>query len=192
MSLSPVTSSTSPVLPESPDEDASVTSLGVSDPMLALAELMINTDHLRSELDRQNLEAARQAQREAMQRQVASLHEAADDVRTGALFEGGAVVLGALTTGAGTLADSKLVHEAGGALHAMASPVGKLAGDAPRMHSEARAKQAEQEAEQAGWRADDARDHRRRVAENSDRTLDRVSQIIESEHAGNFAILANG
>jgi hypothetical protein len=192
MSISPITSSISPALPEPTEDAPTLTNPSASDPMLALAELMINTDHVRSELDRQNLEAARQAQREAMQRQVASLHEAADDVKTGAFFEGGAVVLGALTTGAGTLADSKLIHEAGGALHASASPAGKLAGDAPRMHSEAQAKQTEQEAAQAGFRADDALDHRRRVVENSDRTLDRLSQIIESEHAGNLAILANG
>jgi hypothetical protein len=176
--------------------------VSIADPILALAQLLVETDYLRAELDRQNLQAARQAQSEALSRQVAALHDAADDVATGALIQGGLTALGAGMSAVSTVAaasaedvnsvaDARLLGQGGSALQAMAEPAGRVAGEAPRLHAEADAKQAEHEAQQAGFRVDDAREHQRRVADHSDRLLDAASGIIESEHAGNLAILAN-
>ena len=163
-----------------------------TDPMLAFAELLINADYARSELDHQNLQAAREEQARAEARQVAALHDAADSVAEGAWVQGAFTVAGSVCGGASTLTESNLLQQAGSGLSALAGPAGNLAGTAPRMHAEARAEEASQAAEHARWKADDARDHSRRVAEHSDRILDGVAQVLETEHAGELAILANG
>ncbi|HEY3497509.1 MAG TPA: hypothetical protein VGK73_22585, partial [Polyangiaceae bacterium] len=145
---------------------------------------------------------ARAAQREAMKQQVAEMHEAADAVQTGALVEGAFTAAGAAVSGTATALEpgvttaggrtrTEVAGEVGVALRSMASSAGELAGDAPRMHHEANAKQAEHEAERASWQADDARQHGERVANHTDRMLEQVSAIIDGEHAGNLAILAN-
>jgi hypothetical protein len=155
-----------------------------SNPMLALAELLIDSDYQRAELDRQNLQAAREEQRAAQAREVAALHEAADCVAAGALAEGLFKVAGAGLSAAG--------EASGSVLSSLSEEVGKQVGDAPRMHAEARAKQAGYEAEDARLRAEDAREHQQRVAEHSDRILDAAATVMESEHDGNLAILAIG
>lgn len=207
MTLGPISTSTahhSSAQLEAPGaaEQDPTTSIALSDPMLALAALLIESDHLRGELDHQNLQAARNAQQEAMARQISALHEAADDVRTGALVEGALTAGGAVLSGISTVCsaeatspeaatNAKLLGQAGGAMHDMAGPAGKLAGDAPRMDAEADVKQAENEASQAAFLVADAQDHQQRVADHSDRILDQLAQLIETEHAGNLAILAN-
>jgi hypothetical protein len=166
-----------------------------TDPMLAFAELLINTDYQRAELDRENLQLAREAQREAQAREVAALHAAADDVAIGAVVQGSVALAGAGCSAGAVLLDhgttAKLVDAAGDGLNTLAGTLGKLTGEAPRMHDDARAKRAGYDAEQAGWRADDAREHAQRVADHSDRLLDAAATVMESEHAGKLAILAN-
>jgi hypothetical protein len=186
------------------------------DPLFALASLLVERDNLRATLDDENLRAARDEQRRALAREVALLHEAADDVRIGALVSGSITVVGAGTSAylrgrmpledpAGDTLAAKLARQRNAELKrtlevqmkcadgftALAGPAGAPFGDASRADAEADAKQAAARGSDAHARAEDALRHRERMDREVERGLDAVSQALESDAQGNLAIIAN-
>ena len=171
-----------------------------ADPMVALAQLMLNADDLRAQSDEDALRAARQDQRQALGREMAALHEAADKQRVGAWVEG-------LATGAGGLMSASAhlftplgknptgrmgaLLEGGQALERLAGPAGRELGEAPSMDAQAEAKQAEQESADAATRAELANRDHDRVLDDQERTIGRLETILESESQGDLAIIAN-
>jgi hypothetical protein len=172
-----------------------------TDPMVRLAELMLNADEARAKSDEDALRAARQAQQQALREELDALHEAADDVRVGAWVEGAATVAGgtmAATAYAETpVADLEPTHalaalrKSGEALEKMAAPLGRELGEAPSMDARADAKQAEQEGADAATRAELANRHHERVLGDQERTLATLQSVLESESEGNLALIAN-
>lgn len=169
-------------------------------PMVALAELMLESDELRAKADDDALRAARQAQQQALDNETRALHEAADKTRVGAWVEGGVTVLGgaAAAIGAGLTPVGKdpargagVLAKSGDALERMAGPLGRELGEAPSQDAQADAKQAEAQAADAGTRADVAYRHHERVRDEQDRNLASVESIVESEAQGNWALIAN-
>jgi hypothetical protein len=190
------------------------------DPLFALASLLVERDNLRATLDDENLRAARDEERRALAREVALLHEAADDVRVGALVSGAITVVGAGTSAylrgrmpledtAGDTLKSELERKLERRLDAelerklevemkcadgftaLAGPAGALFGDATRADAEANAKQAAAHGSDAHARAEDALRHRERMDREVERGLDAVGQALESDAQGNLAIIAN-
>jgi len=174
-----------------------------SDPTVQLAELMLNADELRAKCDQDDLRAAQQERRQALEQEVRALHEAADHMRTGAWIEGGMTALGGVATamsyGFGTDAtkvtgptgDWGVVLKSGEALEKMSTQVGILVGGAPSQDDQADAKQAEAEASDAQTRAESARQHLERLHTEQDRTIASAENIIESEAQGTWALIAN-
>jgi len=81
--------------------------------------------------------------------------------------------------------------KAGVGLGGIAEPAGQLLGGAQKADADADAAQARNATEQADARADEARAHRDRVERHVDSVLDLVENTLDTEHQGNFAILAN-
>ena len=177
--------------------------IGTSDPMVQLAELMLNADELRAKCDQDDLRTAQQERRQALEQEVHALHEAADHMRAGAWIEGGMTALGGVATamsygfgtdatrGKGPTGDWGVVLKSGEALEKMSTPVGVLVGGAPSQDDQADAKQAEAGASDAQTRADAARQHLDRIRTEQDRTLGSVENIVESEAQGTWALIAN-
>jgi hypothetical protein len=171
--------------------------------MVQLAELMLDADELRAKCDQDELRAAQQERRQALEKEVAALHEAADDTRAGAWLEGGATALGGLATASSQLFGKfpknatvpeggwGVIMKSGEALERMSAPLGRLVGEAPSQDDQADAKQAEAEASDAQTRADAARQHLERIRTEQDRTIASVENIVESEAQGNWALIAN-
>jgi hypothetical protein len=177
-----------------------MTEIVARSPMFELAALMLSNDYARSKADEENIAAARHEQLRALDDQARSLHEAADDVRFGAFVGGLATVAGAglsisahLDAPVGTLPSGELAArlKAGDALGSLAPALEHVLGTAPSGDANADATQAESRAADAGARADDARRHHERVADNEDRTLAAVRGTLESESQGNLAVIAN-
>jgi hypothetical protein len=176
------------------------TPIGNGDPLFALASMLVERDSLRIAIEDQNLRAARDEQRRALEQEVELLHEAADHVRVGALVSGGITVVGAGTsaylrglTPANRAAAREIDAATKGAdgFTELAKPAGALFGDAARADAEADAKQAAARGSDAAARAEDARRHRERVEGVLERSLDTLDQTLESDSQGNLAIIAN-
>lgn len=166
-----------------------------SDPMIALAEHQIEMDNVNADADQENLRSARNQEHAALEQQVQKLHEAADDVRTGALVQCAFSVAGCgAEFGAKALDSSWLTTTlkiAAPTLNALAAPAGRWTGEVPQRHDEADAKEAEARAADARSRAEEAEHHRDRIDQMSDRTLSSLDGIINSEAQGNIAVIAN-
>ena len=170
------------------------------DPMVALAELMLDADDLRAQSDEDELKSARREQQLALREEWRALHEAADHVRTGAWVEGCAAVASGALAGIAH-AKAPLGKEPTGSLASllacssalghMASPLGSELGEAPSVDAQADAKQAEQEAADAATRAELAHQHHERVLDDQDRMLATLQSTLESESQGNLAIISN-
>jgi hypothetical protein len=179
------------------------------DPTLELALLMLENAERLGELDRQRLQNARQAMERASAAEVAALHDAADAVATGALVQGGmtfasgAISCGAILNGAGAtqLANAggtepkspemNALLRTGNGIGELADPMGKLAGEVPRRHAEARAAMARQLREIAGFDAEEARNSAQANERQADTVIDRAGQILDTEAQGNLAVLGN-
>lgn len=171
-----------------------------TDPTIQLAALMIDADEARSRVADEAIAAARREQLQAFDEQIRYLHEAADDVRAGAWVQGLTTIAGSgLTAAAHVQAGPgetpstavKLELDLGGTLKDLAPKFGDLVGTAPAADANADAKRAEQHATDAGARADEAKEQRRRAFESSDRTLSTLQSTLESNAQGNLAIIAN-
>src|SRR5580765_1155197 len=101
-----------------------------SDPAIALAAQEIEFDNVSADVDASDLRAARNQEQAALAQQIEKLHEAAEDVRRGALGQGGFSLAGAAASFAGTnaLAPGTLADfskASGPALSALAVPMGR-------------------------------------------------------------------
>lgn len=180
-----------------------VSAVPISDPMLALAELVVERDNQQAKLDDEELRAAHQEQRQELARQVAALHDAADDLRTGALVEAAVSVAGTAVSIYGTLdmptgnqkpdlaREMKATVLTGKSIQDLAGPLGRVFGAAPEADDRARAKEADGRAADAGYRADQAQHHRDRVERMLDNELDTVESTLDSAAQGNLAVIAN-
>jgi len=173
--------------------------INLSGPTARLAELMLDADFRRDEVDQESIESARREQHDALGEQIHALHEAAHHTRIGAWVEGALGVGGAGLSVTATVGkpcnktganELKLLGRLGAAMDGVAKPMGKLTGDAPAAESTADAKRAEQKRTDAGARADQAQRHRDRVQSNEDFVLDELKSIQETESQGHFAIIA--
>jgi hypothetical protein len=197
--ISPVTEAR-PTYPESSETGATSAATVVGDPLAELAALLVENDFLRAEADEQAMRAAREAERRAMGREVAAMHDAADAIVAGAWAQGGAAVLGGgaqcygavMQVGSATATELEIGLQKGGqALSSVAVPAGQLFGDAPKARADADAAEARNAAERADARADEASAHRERVERHTHAVLDLVEGTLETEQHGNFAILGN-
>ena len=171
-----------------------------TDPTIQLAALMIDADDARSRVADETIAAARREQMHAYDEQIRYLHDAADDVRAGAWTQGLTTLAGAgltaashvqTTPGTAPKLAAQLELDAGKGLSELAPKLGDLVGTAPSADANADAKRAEQHATDAGARADEAKEQRRRAFESSDRTLSTLQSTLESNAQGNLAIIAN-
>jgi len=166
-------------------------SIGIvsGDPTVQLAVLMLENASLARELDREQLESARQAEERASAERIAAMHEAAEAIATGAWVQGGLTVLGAGTSIGGVAADTKSLDFAGGGAMALAEPLGALFGAVPRAHAEAEAASAADAASRAGNVAEDARAHLANVDRHAGAVVDLVTKILDVEADGARAVL---
>lgn len=171
-----------------------------TDPTIQLAALMIDADETRSRVADETVAAARREQMHAFDEQIRYLHEAADDVRAGAWVQGLTTIAGAGLTAAAHVQNApgevasravKLELDVGTGLRELAPGFGDLLGAAPSADANADAKRAEQRGVDAGARADDAQEQRRRAFDSADRTLATVQSTLEAASQGNLAIIAN-
>src|SRR5688572_1579200 len=176
------------------------TPIGGGDPLFALASMLVERDSLRIAIEDQNLRAAREEQRRALEREVELMHEAADHVRVGALVSGGITVVGAGTsaylrglTPTDRVAAKEIKAMICGAdgFAERAKSAGALFGEAARADGEADAKQAAARGSDAAARAEEALSHRERVERVLERSLDTLDQTLEADSQGNLAIIAN-
>ena len=174
--------------------------IGSSDPMVQLAALMLEADELRAKTDEDELRAAQRARMQALDAEVHALHEAAHQTRVGAVVGGIAAAAGGAAAALGSgltpvgkqpTGDAGVLLKSGEALEQLAGPLGRLLGDGPSLDAQADAKQAEQQAADAGTRRDLAQQHHDRVRSEQDRTIATTESIIESEAQGNWALIAN-
>lgn len=166
--------------------------------VFALAKLMLESDEAQASADDEQLRAARDAERQELDRQVRDLHEAASDARGAGWVEGCvAFAGGALSTvGAATAPKSStkdtVTMTGGRSLSALAGPAGAVAFGASEKDADARAKQHEALSADAGARVAEAEHHRDRVLDNEDRMLSTLQSTLQSEADGRLAIIANG
>ncbi len=171
---------------------------------MALAAQQINLDALNSQIDTQDLEAARKQQQTALAEQVKKLHEAASDVRTGAAIQGFISGVGCLAefksaevrpldtnTYTTEMRSSKELEAIGKGLNAVGPAVGHYIGDGAQQDDTADATAAQARAANAQARAEEAEHHRDRMDQVSDRTLSSVNDIINAQNQGNLALIAN-
>jgi len=180
-----------------------------------LAALLIQNDFLRSEADERNIRAAREAERQAIADEIAAMRDAADAIVTEAWVQGGMAAAGGVAQCAGSLGQAgnsapgpnasqvelgefrkknlqlEALAKGGAGLASIAGPAGELLGGVPKAHAETDAARARHAAEQAGSRAEEAAAHRDRVERHTEQVFDLVEGTLDTEHQGNFAILAN-
>jgi hypothetical protein len=184
------------------------------DPFAELAELLLQNDFLRADLDAQNLRAAREAEARARRDEVSAMRRAADAIVVQAYVQGGTAALGGLAQCTGSLGQAgntpptanadhaalcnfrkcdlelKALDKAGGALGSIAAPLGQLTGGVEKAHADADAAEARNEAEQAEFEKNEAEAHAERLQKHTDSVLELVESTLDSEHQGNLAILA--
>ncbi|HEX5098348.1 MAG TPA: hypothetical protein VFV94_02565 [Polyangiaceae bacterium] len=184
------------------------------DPFAELAELIVQNDFLRADLDAQNLRAAREAEARARREEVSAMRRGADAIVVQAYVQGGMAALGGLAQCAGSLGqvgntppapdaghaercdfrrcelELKGLDKAGGALGSIAQPLGQLTGGVEKAHADADAAEARNEAEQAEFEKNEAQAHFERLSKHTDSVLELVESTLDSEHQGNLAILA--
>ncbi len=180
-----------------------------------LAELLIQTESVQSDSARQQRDAARADFLHEAENQVKALHEAADDIRTGAwanaamaVASSACMVVSAVEKYDADMATSKLcpsarltpeiAHEtafakgwaaAGTALSDLMAPTKALAGDAPAADANANAKLFETLAEKAKWVSSDASDEIAKAAKLGDKILDLLQGINQDQNSANNALI---
>jgi hypothetical protein len=184
------------------------------DPFAELAELLVQNDFLRADLDAQDLRAAREAEARARRDEVSAMRRAADAIVVQAYVQGGMAALGGLAQCTGSLgqvgntpptADAdhaarcdfrkcelelKGLDKAGSALGSIAQPLGQLTGGVAKAHADADAAEARNESEQAEAEKSELQAHAERLQKHTDSVLELVESTLDSEHQGNLAILA--
>ncbi len=172
-----------------------------------LAELLIQTESVQSDSARQQRDAARSDFLHEAENQVKALHEAADDVRTGAWASAAMAVASSACTIVGSVeqfkaetagsetcgaADKALATRwtaIGVGLEKLADPTKALAGDAPAADANAKAKLFETLAEKAKWVSSDASDEIAKAAKLGDKILDLLQGINQDQSSANNALI---
>jgi hypothetical protein len=176
---------------EAPADEA--TDLGTADPELRLALLMLENEQALIDADRETVKAAREARKAALEAEVESLREAADAKR-GAAATGASLTIasGCMQVTANLQADDCGTPDSYWAIAGDAS--GKLAQPASDWIANEKAYAADQAAarglaEQAGWEAEDAKEHQQRMERIGDRILDTVQQNLRDNQSSRLSIL---
>jgi hypothetical protein len=173
----------------------------IHDPMLELAALLVESDFARAEMDQENLRAAREAERRAMNAEIAAMRRAADFIELEAWVQGGIALAGGAAQCAGHVSQATShaastpweagLQHGGAAAASIAAPAGHLVGGVSKAQADTDAAHARNAAERSGSRAEEAERHLERVRDHTERVLELVEGAIETEQQGNFAILGN-
>jgi hypothetical protein len=177
-----------------------------------IALLMLEAQQDDEQLAQQQQELARASYELALDREVSEMHDAADAAWLGAVVQGSiAVAAGALSV-AGALnrevpelgekpcdalklrfneaLEQTDIEIAGGALQAVAAPIGKLAG-AQEGHHSANAKAQSGQQEMARWALNDANDDIDQSRELAQKALDWVDSRLDNDATAIDVVLAN-
>jgi len=181
-----------------------------------LAELLIQTESAQSDSAQLQRDAARKDFLENAQHQVDALHEAANDIRTGAFVSAAFTVAGAACSIAGAvdqykadMGSSKLcawgpkttpdiashtelaniLGSTGKGLDALGGAMKTFVGDAAAADDNAKAKYFETQAEKSKWLASDASTEIDKVAQLGDKILDTLQGINQDQNSANNALI---
>jgi hypothetical protein len=181
-----------------------------------LAELLIQTESAQSDSAQLQRDAARKDFLDNAQHQVDALHEAADDVRSGALVSAAFTIGGAACSVAGALdqyeadkgssvlcawgpkttpqiaSDTKWANIFGSAakgLDALGGAMKTFVGDAAASDATAQAKYFETQAEKAKWLASDAGTEIDKASQLGDKLLDTLQGINQEQNSANNALI---
>jgi hypothetical protein len=166
-----------------------------SSPELELLAMMIENDSVLSEADRQARDAARSAQRDAMEEELEAIAKQADAIRIGAILEGGLTVAGSGLSFThvvenGPKEDGSL-SVAGKGISGLADDVGQYFGEACQKDAEHDAVAARQDQQQASWLQDDAESALETSERHAEQMLEHVQNILRSKNDGTAAVLSN-
>ncbi|MEO8902572.1 MAG: hypothetical protein ABI488_11290 [Polyangiaceae bacterium] len=180
---------------------------GVTSFASELAELLIQTESVQSDSAREQRDAARADFLHEAENQVKALHDAADDMRTGAWASAALTVASSACMIASSVeqfkadsagskhcgaADQLLANKWGAigkGLENLAAPTKALAGDAPAADANANAKLFETLAEKAKWVAGDAGTQIDQAASLGDKILDLLQGINQDQNSANNALI---
>jgi hypothetical protein len=181
-----------------------------------LAELLIQTESAQSDSANLQRDDARKDFLENAQHQVDALHEAADDVRTGAFVSAAFTVAGAACSigsaidqyaadkgsavlcanGPKTTPDianntkwANIFGATGKGLDALGGAMKTFVGDAGAADDNAKAKYFETQAEKAKWLEGDASTEIDKVAQLGDKILDTLQGINQDQNSANNALI---
>jgi hypothetical protein len=168
-----------------------------------LAELLLQVESLQSDSATTTRNAARQDFLREAQHQVDALHQAADDVRSGAWAQAALTVAGSAcdltgtvlkfdaerTSSCTTLKDAQLFVGLGKAFASLAAPAKALLGDAPADDANATAKRCETLAEQARWAAGDATTEIDKVTQLGDKVLSTLQGVDQDQSSSNMSLI---
>ncbi len=166
-----------------------------SSPELALLALYVEADAVMSEAHREAEQNARTEQRAAMEDELEALEDKADATRWGAVVQGSLTAASGAYSFSAEFASSTVTAtrcaNTARVLQGLAEPAGALFGTARVQDAEHDAKAASQEQEQAKWRADDADEAKNKLEAFTDRVIEQIDQILETEDATTVAVLSN-
>ena len=172
-----------------------------------LAELLLETETVQADSAHEQRDAARADFLHEAEAQVKALHEAADDMRSGAWASAAMTVASSACSIVGAVeqfkADTALTRHCGAAdqllankwsamgkgLESLTAPTKTLVGDAPAADANANAKRFETLAEQAKWVSGDASDEIQKAAQLGDKILALLQGINQDQNSANNALI---
>jgi len=167
-----------------------------------LALLVLENEDVRHDAAAEDKQVARERFIAASDKEVAAMHEEADDILTGAFVQG-AVSLTAAGIQVGDALDAPNVDAAGreireslyapiaaAACNALSQTLGKALGDSPAADDRADAKHAGTAAQQATWQLDDAKDVSRKAEERQNKALDWLTAEAANKASTETGIIA--
>ncbi|HEY6078349.1 MAG TPA: hypothetical protein VIW29_06075 [Polyangiaceae bacterium] len=161
-----------------------------------LALLVLESQEQQQASHLQDLALARERFVVESNEQVEAMHDQADAIRRGAVFQAGA----SCTAATIQIVDFLEVPDKGkcegpigeisaGLADGLSEPLGKWLGDAPAADAAADAQQHATQAQQAEWQLSDAKDAIKRSDNRQDQALQWLSGEISSEAQANAAII---
>ena len=184
-----------------------ISAASATDFVAELAQLLLETEQVQSDSAHLERDSARADVLHEAENQVKALHDAADDMRTGAWASAAMSVASSACSIAGSVeqfkADSALSKHCGAAdqllankwsaigkgLENLAAPTKALVGDAPAADANANAKLFETLADKAKWLSGDANDEIQTAAKLGDKILDVLQGINQDQNAANNALI---
>jgi hypothetical protein len=167
----------------------------VLDPQLRLALLIGEQQDASLENEHEELKAARAERRHQLEEEVKSLRAAASSGLTGALVSVGLTVSGEAL---GAWGDIKVIDDnssksgssllrVGKGLSASANPIGAMVTNEKDHDADGAA--ARLKAEDANWRADDIKDHMRKVESLQESILERAAQTARDTQSSTLSLI---